>query len=194
MAIYEIYGSLATNDPPSPPDAPNTPSANDYLAARLGAEPWAAAGEDTREKALVTASRYFDGLKWKGKKTVASQPLAWPRTGVVLSDGTPVDSTYYPLPVTLASYELAFQLLLNPTLLTNVQQGGPGNVKRLKAGSAEIEFFKGTPLTVLPAGLLMQLEEYLDYGPSSSTVAIVSGAGAESIFDEFRSYDIDGVL
>lgn len=192
MAIYEIYGSLATNDPPSPPDAPNTPSANDYLAARLGAEAWATAAEDTREKALVTASRYFDILPWKGKKSVASQPLAWPRTGVTLSDSTPVDSTYYPLPVTTASYELAFQLLLNPTLLTDVSQGGQGNIKRVKAGTAEVEFFKSTPLTVLPITIQLGLREYLNMGPSSTSVGKISGVTTESIFDDFRAYDIQG--
>jgi hypothetical protein len=192
MAVYTVYGTLALDDPPSPPDAPSTDSANSYLDAKIGAGAWILASEDDRERAMVSAARMLDRLKWKGTKTVANQPLAWPRTGVTLSDGTAVDSTYYPLAVTHASYELAFVLLTNPTAFSQNAQGGSGNIKRLKAGSAEIEYFKSVAFGVLPPEVLGLVSDYLSKPGVGTGTAIISGVTDESIFDDFRSYDIQG--
>jgi hypothetical protein len=190
--VFPVYGTLDSDDP-GPPDPDNVMSADSYMTGRLDASAtWAAATADTRKRALVTAQRYLDTLKWKGTKTSSIQPLQWPRTGVTLSDGTAVDSTVYPTAIVYAEYDLAYAIIVNPALLTDTAQGGPGNVKRVKAGTAEVEFFKSTSMTLLPASILVSIQDYLAGGSTAMGLAVVSGVTDESIFDEFRAYDIVG--
>ncbi|GEM88178.1 DnaT-like ssDNA-binding protein [Meiothermus granaticius] len=53
--------------------------ANTYLAARLGAEAWAAAAEAQREAALITAARAIDRLPIIGRPVMPNQPMQFPR-------------------------------------------------------------------------------------------------------------------
>ena len=70
-------------------------------------------------------------------------------------DGNSVPSATVPLVVEEATYELALTLLTTPTAQEKRTTGS--NTKRVKAGSAEVEFFRptdGAPFPDIPNELL----------------------------------------
>ncbi len=123
--VFEIYGTRA--------------AADIYMSARLGAEAWDDASTIDKDKALVSAARFFDRQNWQGKKEADVQPLEFPRTGLVDKDGDPVDSTKVPIEMEEGGYELGLSLLDDPTVQENVNTGS--NTKRVKASTVEVEFF-----------------------------------------------------
>lgn len=130
---HNVYG-LGNTDPVG--------DADDYFGARLGASSWTGATADQKAQALVTARRMMDRrVVWAGTLTVASQTEAWPRDsatcdGVAVTDGTIPDNVVY------GQFELALALLEDEAVQDNTGSGS--NLKRAKAGSAEVEFFRPT--------------------------------------------------
>lgn len=131
---YSVYG-LGNADP--------LQDADDYLAAKIGST-WSTLATLVRQQALVSAARLLDrSVFWSGTKTSAAQALEWPRdnavngcTGEAVTDGTIPDEIAY------GQFELACLLALDAELLN--ASGTGSNVKRVKAGSAEVEFFTPT--------------------------------------------------
>lgn len=116
--------------------------ADAYLADSIRAGAWAFLPATTKDQALLTATRIFERVKWKGTKTDEAQDLMWPRTGVTDKYGIARDEDVVPQEVKDAECELAFELSQNAALESS---GGTGsNTKRLKAGSAEVEYFRAT--------------------------------------------------
>lgn len=132
---YTIYGTEA--------------GAATYFRARLGADSWNNASSTDKKRGLVSATRWVDTGKWQGLPTSSVQPLAFPRTGLTDCDGVALSDATVPAEVDQACYELALDLLGDPTLVDNVNSGS--NERRLKAGSAEIEFFRNAS-SGLPGG------------------------------------------
>ena len=111
--------------------------AAEYLAADpINAATWAAFSDDQQGQYIVLATRIFDRMSWKGEKTDEDQEGEWPRTGI---DG--VDEDTLPLKFVQATVELAAQLA-NGVDVSNLQSTA-NNTKRMKAGSVEIEYFRG---------------------------------------------------
>lgn len=130
--------------------------ADSYLAADFTATAWRAETDDDQKgRALVTATRLLDRQVWPGEKADEFQPLAWPRTGV-----TGYDDYEVPQAVVDACCLLAKYIHEGSTVETSLTTAN--NTRRLKAGSAEIEYFypfvNGTrlplPVMELLAGLL----------------------------------------
>lgn len=103
---------------------------------------WRAADDDDKARGLVTGTRFIDAANWKGEKTGgAGQANAFPRTGLVYPDGSPVDPATIPERVEIASIMLA-GWFMEGTAAQNAANVASGT-KRLKAGSVEIEYFGG---------------------------------------------------
>lgn len=100
--------------------------ANLYLAARLGAAAWATATDTIKGQALVTASRLIQNY--------------------LVSCGydiEPEESESKSL--AQADYELAYGLFVDPGLQDQIQ-GAVAAKRRVKAGSAEVEYFASASL------------------------------------------------
>lgn len=94
------------------------------------------------EQALVRASEYIDGAyAWPGSRTDGrSQVRQWPRAWVIDTEGYGVPSDSVPTEVTNATYEgTARELVTAGALSKDVKPGG-GVIRRVKAGSTEVEF------------------------------------------------------
>jgi hypothetical protein len=153
---------------------PSDPTANSYLAiaeadliaeTMLGDQPWAAATADDKARALVTATNGMETLVYVGTRTVATQPLQWPRTDASCGDWT-VNPLTIPYQVKLATFDVANALLTTPTLLKSqpttsaLIPGVPNyDLRRLKLDVMELEWRSDkrpsglkpiTPLTALP--------------------------------------------
>lgn len=115
--------------------------ADDHLGAQIGST-WSTATTLQKQQALVSAVRFIDrAVNWTGAKSVSSQPLEWPRDGASC-DGVAVTDGTIPDAFAAATFEMA-QILFDDATV-QASSGSGSNVKRVKAGSAEVEFFTPT--------------------------------------------------
>jgi len=106
---------------------------------------WAAAATDAlRTAALVRASAYIDAtylLSFEGLKAGArDQVLQWPRVGVTDIYGYSVPDDEVPVEIINAAYEGALRELATAGSLNPDIKAGGGVIKRVKAGSVEVEY------------------------------------------------------
>lgn len=154
---YEVYADVDT--------------ANVYLEASFSATAWRDADDTTKGRALVSATRQLDALSWNGEKTDPAQTLQWPRSGLTYPDGTEVPEDEVPIEIVNACCELA-AMIIDGTFTQNSANIASGT-RRLKAGSAEIEYFRNFDLpTVLPQPVLGMVNYWL-----ASSIGV---AGSES--------------
>lgn len=161
--------------------ASNT-EADEYLGADIKrATAWAALTEDEQNQSLVSATRYLDSFKWDGDMTdeVTPQTEEWPRTGLTDKNGIAVPTATIPQEVEDATILLAYEVSQNTSLFDTNDTGN--NVKRVKAGSVEIENFRsesGTPLAVSAAFDLVGL--WLAGNLSNAIFAFASGTSVDT--------------
>jgi hypothetical protein len=105
-----------------------------------------AASDDLRNRALVSATRLIDeSFDWFGCVATSAQRLLWPRSGMFGLNGYSIDSTVIPDKLKEATAELARQLLASDRISDSDLE--TQDIKRLKAGSIELEF--GSPTSKL---------------------------------------------
>lgn len=84
--------------------------ADAYFADRAFASSWASF--EDKESLLILCSRMLDWyISWKGFKKSVLQPMEWPRTDVIVKDGTELDDDVLPDAVKIAVFELAISSL-----------------------------------------------------------------------------------
>lgn len=158
-------------------------AADFYLAADFNAAAWREADLDTKGRALVTATRVLDRQSWQGTRTVADQPLAWPRAGIA-----GVDQAGVPLAVISALIELAAQIIGGYDAANKASTAS--GVKRQKAGSVEIEYFannQGGPDGSgyrLPLPVWELISVYLAGQGGGLSGAIASGVCGDTAFGQ----------
>lgn len=142
-----------------PEDGTGVPNANTYATraqadeyheGRLHGSTWTAATPESKDQALVSATRYLDTLTWEGERISIDQALAWPRTGAVW-DGHEVPDTMLPRPVRDATIELA-RLLLDSDLQAEQDSD---NVKEIGLGqnAVNIVFKDGSKTRRMPLAI-----------------------------------------
>jgi len=126
-----------------------------YLAAKIGATAWASATDTTKSQCLVSATRLIQNY-------LVSRGY----------DIEPAESTSKALAE--ADYELAYALLLNPSLQEQIQ-GAVAAKRRVKAGSAEVEYFASATLlnkgSSFPSNVQALLDKWI----------LIQGGGASGI-------------
>lgn len=100
--------------------------------------------------------------------TFQDQVAAWPRESVTDCDSEPVDSDTIPDAIGDGQIELANSMASDPEVLSLESTGS--NIKRVKAGSAEVEFFTKTAGHPLPNVPFEILQCYLE-GSGFTSVA-----------------------
>lgn len=158
--------------------------ADDYQAARIGST-WSTATTLQKQQALISATRFIDrAVEWSGDKTSDAQALEWPRDGASCN-GEAVDNGTIPDDFAIAVFEMAQVLFVDATVQDGTGTGS--NVKRVKAGSAEVEFFTptigGEFETRLPTVVNDLIGCYQDATVTGSTSFGTTDADGESAFD-----------
>jgi hypothetical protein len=170
--------------------------ADAYLAVDpVRSATWAALSATVKGQYLVAATRRLDLLNWGGSKAGddATQPNAWPRSGLQYPDGTAVAEDEVPQAVEDATCLLAGTIARTPTSADAGTSGS--NKKRLKAGSAEIEFFRPTQGKALQDETAFALvRAFLSAATGAGSVGqAASGTGASSSFtDPQLGYGVNG--
>lgn len=124
----DTYGTLA--------------EAGDYFLARDGA--WEGTDE-AKEMALRKAATYLDNAykgRWKGYRVSATQARAWPRSGVIDTDGFSVASDAIPGALKNAQFEAAKLIASGVALETTIERA----VKSEKVGSLAVVYSDGASL------------------------------------------------
>lgn len=170
--------------------------ADSYFAAVFG-ETWSALTTLQKQQALVSAARLMDrAVLWSGSKSVATQPRQWPRDGATdACTGTSVTDGTIPDGIVFGQFELAGSIAADSGLLSS--PGSGSNTKRVKAGSAEVEFFSPTQGTNLETRLPQNVHDLVACfrdgagGILPSSGSLSSGTGDDSAFDDCNQHDLD---
>ena len=164
---YQAYSSLAY--------------ANEYLAADFSAVAWRAeADEDAKKRAIVSAARLLDRQIWPGTKEDEDQLEAWPRVGV-----NGVEDGEIPQAVIDANALLAKFIHEGSTVETSSTTAS--NVKRIKAGSVEQEyFFPSATSTRLPLPVSELLKGLFGSGERIAASIAYDTDGCSVADDSFR--------
>ena len=145
---------------------------------------WAVLSDDSKGINLVASTRRLDLLSWAGSKTAGTaQDNAWPRTGLVYADSTAVPDNVIPRDLERATILLAGSIASTPA---QANAGTSGRaISRVKAGSAEVEFFRqqetitGKPIQDETAFELIR-RWLKGRSGSAATGALASGTDGES--------------
>lgn len=137
--------------------------ADEYLAADVKrATVWAAYGADDKARGMISATRLLERVNW--------------------ADGVPSFDTP-PDAVKDATALLAADILAKPAL--GDSSSTASNIKRVKAGSVETEFFNATrsdEATPLPENVMKMLRLAKLLGGGTVSAPYVAGAEQESRF------------
>ena len=118
--------------------------ADTYHENRLHAATWTAASDDTKDAALLMATRVLDQqFAWAGvRSSPGSQRLEWPRDGLLNDEGDlALGSAEIPERLQDATAEFARLLIDSDTTVTSGTAGGA--ITSLKAGSVKIDYSSG---------------------------------------------------
>ena len=146
--------------------------------------------DDVRGPFIVAATRRLDLLTWQGTKTGAegTQFEAWPRTGLSYPDGTAVSTTLSPQELVQATALLAGSIAISAKVADEGDSGS--NIKGVKAGSAEVDFFRqqtGKPLQDETAFKLIQ--QWLEAAATSSALGpLATGTEGVSTFTDIDAW------
>lgn len=114
-------------------------SATNYLSASLSkqAVSWAVATTTVQAQAMVMAARMLDRMTWQG--VVNGGPLQWPRANVVDKYGVAVNASTIPNDIINGSYELAAQLVNDPSLQDQINN--TFNIQSFSDGPTSVTYF-----------------------------------------------------
>jgi len=111
---------------------------------------------------LIKAMDYLATLEdqWQGERTIPTQPLAWPRTGVYVY-GTLLANDAIPQSLKDAQCRLALDADAGTALQPTVDVGGKGSVISEKVDAVEVKYAEGynnsQPIFTAAMGLLKPL-------------------------------------
>ena len=111
--------------------------ANNYLAASITSTTWATKTDDEKKKLLVSSFRVLERTRWTGTAD-AIATAQWPRTDATCN-GSAITDSVIPEDIVEAQFELAASLADSTDVLTS--NNTDSNIKMVKAGSAEVEYF-----------------------------------------------------
>lgn len=144
-----------------------------YYSGSLNADAWFSADASKKEKALISAFRNMQTLNWKDPKP---------------------DPNNAPPKVKQAQMEHALQLLNGTAQFGSGATGTPAKTKKLKAGSAEIEYFQEPSISAIPDFVMLLLADYLESGAPGSVMPMMggfaSGTDRESYFDGIDHFTV----
>ena len=154
---------------------------DEYMLGAVHSKPWDDTDEATKQKVTINATRLLDRQKWIGSKTVASQTLEFPRTGLTDIDGVALADDELPQELLDGFCELCLSLVDGSDVQTSSTT--EPNVASLKAGSVSISYWRSAGST--PGRFPMIVQELLGRwlsGQSATVSATASGTDGCSAF------------
>lgn len=116
--------------------------ADAYMEGRLNSTLWDAATDDSKNRALVEATRELSAMSWCGLRVDDTQALSWPRQLAINPDDPSTayyETTEIPDRVKWATEELAFEFIRAGTTDVAALDASTG-IKREKVDVIEVEY------------------------------------------------------
>jgi len=136
--------------------------ADTYFDERLQSSAWTDEDTDDKERALITASRRIDDLRFEGERDTEGQARSWPRIGAFDVDGIEFSASSTPEIVKQATYEYALHLLTSDDDGSDpLADTGLEGFKRAKVGPIEVEIDKRREAASPPRVVLNILDPVL---------------------------------
>ena len=155
MAIDSTIGGASSNSFISVADA------DTYMTSRIYQTDWDSATNDTKERALVTATSHINNLPWLGTKKTQTQSLEFPRSSMYDRNGYFVTSTAIPGFVENATCELAFSLVKSD----RISDTGTEGFSSMKVGPLQLSSNPKDRKEVIPEYVIDMVRYYLSgYG------------------------------
>ena len=112
--------------------------ANTYFETVPDSTTWDNKTDDQKNRALISATRWIDGLNFYGDRCDENQALKWPRNNHHVDDVELV-CTAIPSNIKYAQYELA-RALANETDAITGNKGTDGTYEEVKLGDMEVKY------------------------------------------------------
>ena len=112
--------------------------ANTYFETVPDSTTWTNKTDDQKNRALISATRWIDGLNFYGDRFDESQALKWPRNNYHVDD-VELACTSIPANIKYAQYELA-RALANETDAITGNKGTDGVYEEVKLGDMEVKY------------------------------------------------------
>ena len=112
--------------------------ANTYFETVPDSSTWTNKTDDQKNRALISATRWIDGLNFYGDRCDEDQALKWPRNNYEVDD-VELACTAIPNGIKYAQYELAVALANETDAMTG-NKGTDGNIEEVKLGEMEVKY------------------------------------------------------
>lgn len=153
--------------------------ANTYFETVPDSSTWTSKTDDQKNRALISATRWLDGLSYYGDRCTDTQALKWPRDTYTV-DGVDLVCTLIPDPIKSATFELARALANDTSAITN--STGTGLFEQVELGDLKVRYnpksqSAGTINNVFDVYPWLQayLGPYCQGGSGNYQVALVRG-------------------
>ena len=113
-------------------------AADTYFETVPDSTTWTDKTTDAKNRALISATRWIDGLSFYGDRCTTTQALKWPRDDYTV-DGVDLSCTLIPEGIKLATYELA-RALSNDTNAIVGSTGTDGIYDEVKLGDLQVKY------------------------------------------------------
>lgn len=115
-------------------------AANTYFETVPDSSTWTSKTDDQKNRALISATRWIDGLSFYGDRCTTTQALKWPREDYTVDD-IDLACTLIPEPIKTATYELA-RALANDTDAITGTTGTTGIYDQVELGELKVKYNK----------------------------------------------------
>ena len=112
--------------------------ANSYFETVPSSANWDNKTDDQKNRAIISATTWLDGLTYYGTRCTTTQALKWPRKEYKV-DGVDIKCTFIPDEVKIAAFELA-RALANDTDAVIGSKGTDGVYEEVKLGDLEVKY------------------------------------------------------
>ncbi len=112
--------------------------ANSYFETVPSSANWDDKTDDQKNRAIISATTWLDGLTYYGTRCTTTQALKWPRKEYKV-DGVDIKCTFIPDEVKIAAFELA-RALANDTDAVVGSKGTDGTYEEVKLGGLEVKY------------------------------------------------------
>jgi hypothetical protein len=165
-------------------------NADAYFNDSMRKDVWKSFSGGERDRAMIESTRVLERQPWQGIKEDDNQNLHFPATGLYDRNGKSISAAKSLTSVSEAQYEYALFLLEDVDELNNKDATG-NEIKSIKAGSADIEYFRHSNGSRFPVIVMDLIGSYLSTGQSFSIMTpYASGICDESSFQDSDKYDV----
>jgi len=154
--------------------------ANTYFETVPNSSTWDNKTDDQKNRALISATRWIDGLNFYGDRCDNGQALKWPRNNYHV-DRVELTCSTIPAPIKFATYELARALANDTDAIINTENDPEELYQEVELGDLRVKYKDNIPTETINnifdvyPWLQSYLGPYILGGSGSYQIRVVRG-------------------